>query len=298
MTRLPEAIQESTSSPLVSKSLPVELGPFTPEDLQALVIGLSGDIFAWKAAGLTWLQSASGGHPYYAKLLLSHVLQAYGANPQAGDEAVFAAALSSALDDPRANQVIPNLFRVHLNAAERELLLFLAQRQAPVSYQELLQAGASWLTTARRLSRRGYLLETDQRFDFRIAFLATWLRNWASYEEECERYSSLRKFLAEPVVLEVDEVAGQIRLSGEAVRVSIQEFHIMLCLARQSGKLVDRDALILDVWKTEDGVNDQMVDTAIFRLRKKLQDHGQYIETIPGQGFTLHRAILIPSQKH
>lgn len=64
-------------------------------------------------------------------------------------------------------------------------------------------------------------------------------------------------------------------------------------LSKRAGELVHREDLIDKVWEASQGVSDQVVDTAFYRLRKRIGDQGQYIETIPGQGFRLSHVVRI-----
>jgi DNA-binding response OmpR family regulator len=141
--------------------------------------------------------------------------------------------------------------------------------------------------------KRAYLQEVTGAFDFRIAFISAWFQSWIAYDEEYDRYPSLRTRLDVSVDIEVDVAGGEVRVQGQPVRLSAQEFDILNCLAMHAGQLVRREELIDAVWKTDQGVSDQVVDTAFYRLRRKIGDQGQYIETIPGQGFKLHRAARL-----
>ena len=93
-----------------------------------------------------------------------------------------------------------------------------------------------------------------------------------------------------------DDVLGQVRVRERPVKLSSQEYKIMYCLAKHSDELVTRDQLVELVWKTDQGVSDETVDTALYRLRKKIKDRGEFIETRAGRGYVLHRAILFPKE--
>ena len=254
----------------------------------------------WSEEGINWLYRFSGGHPYFAKLLLDRLLtvcreRGMGEEPKRlpDDRSTLDLALSGAVNDPRANHAVENLYQAQFTNEEKEVILLLAQWERPLNQQELRQAGKGWRIAARRLVKRHYLAEIDNSYTFHLAFLGPWLQNWIEFEEECERLSELRRHLAEPPEIEVHEATRQVLLRGRAVKISGQEYRIMRALAFTPGILVPRQHLIAVVWGAEEGVSDQTVDTAVYRLRKKLKDKGQYIETVAGQGFILHRAALI-----
>ena len=294
MTRIPSQLEIEQYSPLVSKSTPIELSPLPVEDLEALVKGVSHSSL-WTLSGIECLYELSGGHPYIAKLLLLHVLgiASQSEPPPTVEREQVEFALSAALEDPHANHVLSNLYRVHFNDNEKALLLTVSRRGSLVTEKELKLAGAAWSKAARYLENRHYLQKISAGVDYRINFLGKWLRSWIEFEEECERFSALLGQLQTPVEIQIDRLHNKVSVLGNPVRLSPQEMRIMICLAEHSEQVVDREILVEAVWNTIHGVSDQTVDTAFYRLRAKLNDQGQYIQTIPGRGFILHRAILM-----
>ncbi len=143
------------------------------------------------------------------------------------------------------------------------------------------------------MAKRNFLRETVAGFEFNAKMTTSWFTGWELYEEELEKITKLFSILSPLVEIEVDTTTGQVRVMGVPVRLSAQEFAIMDFLSERSGQLVHREELVERIWETDQGVSDQVIDTAFYRLRKKIGDQGQYIETIPGQGFCLHRAIRI-----
>lgn len=294
MTSVPDTLKDEFPSTFISMAQVLELHPFEPADLATLVNDVTGGQLNWPQERLDHLFRVCGGHPYFTKLVLAHLLSSC---PDCGEPAkvskeMFDDAVNEALNDPRTDYVFENLYKMHFTDPEKELLLLLARRQAPVPGEMLKQVGAAWFAAARRLARRHYLVD-DKGYYFKAAFMGEWLRNWIAFEEECAKYPALHKTLAVPVEVVVDTTTGQVRVIGVPVRLSAQEFAIMDFLSERSGQLVHREELVERIWETDQGVSDQVIDTAFYRLRKKIGDQGQYIETIPGQGFCLHRAIRI-----
>ncbi len=298
MTSVPEAMKEERPSTLIAMAQVIDLRPFEPEDADRLVINISGDRLDWTEASLRQLYRICGGHPYFTKLVLAHMLIAGPASPESGApvpvvQDMLDDAVCRARNDPRTDHVFENLYNVHFSAAEKEILLQLARREMPLPGRDLAAVGAAWVTAARRLVKRHYLVEEASGFNFKAAFLGEWLRNWIAFEEECAEYTTLQIKLVTPKEIVVDIAAGQVAVLGIPVRLSAQEFAILDFLAERAEQLVRREELVDRIWGTDQGVSDQMIDTAFYRLRKKIGDHGQYIETIPGQGFKLHRATRI-----
>ena len=313
MTKLPDELQNEMPSPLITKSLLVDLAPLSPAELQTMAYRLTGmgsdseknlqsGAFIWDDLSLTYLYRLSGGHPYFAKLLLSYLLEQSASQADHSTTITVASlekALANALRDIKVHHTLENLYSKHFSDAERELLLLLARLQTPLTHSSLKSAGLSWLKVARRLCKRHYLSDGGGAgFDWQIGFIGHWLRQWEEFEEECDRLGSLYKQLVEPPELVIDPQNGQVWRHCQPVKLSAQEGRIVQYLAQHLGQLVSREQLIDAVWQTEEGVSDQMVDTAFYRLRRKIDSQGKCIETVPGRGFVLKRAVLLSNRTH
>lgn len=300
MTSIPDKMLEDIPSTLVSTSQVFELEPLTFAEMRHLVTSLTSEELKWSDVGFHELYRLAGGHPYFTKLILYCLInQIVNKNkPSFVTLELLSQAEGCAIQNVGADSVLSNLYYAHFQPEEREILLLLAQRRRPISLNELVDAGGHWISSAKRLMRRHYLQVDHQGgdLDFKIALLGDWLKEWVEFEAECEKYSQLRRILARPEI-EVDETTGVVRLNGREIKLSRQEYKIMRCLAAKAEQLVSRDDLIDAAWEAMDGVTDQMIDTALYRLRKKLNDHGQYIETKTGRGFVLHRAVLLSHDK-
>jgi two-component system response regulator CpxR len=98
-----------------------------------------------------------------------------------------------------------------------------------------------------------------------------------------------------PVVvgdLYIDANTHQVRLGGEALTVTRQEFDLLLALARSSGRVLSRESLLLEVAERDFEAFDRSIDVHISSLRKKLGDDAKsprWIETVRGVGYLLKR---------
>lgn len=182
--------QGAFHAPDITKAEVIPLTPFSEEDLAAMTFGLLGEQIAFPKAAQHHLYRLSGGHPYFSKLLLDCLAQrrlpADGII-QATAQMVEQAAADAARD-PRARHAVDNIYHIHFSEQEKVIMLLLAKRNAPLSAQSIRQLGASYITAAKRLHRRGYLdQQKNGSYAFHIAFLGHWLREWEEYEEELER---------------------------------------------------------------------------------------------------------------
>jgi two-component system phosphate regulon response regulator PhoB len=77
----------------------------------------------------------------------------------------------------------------------------------------------------------------------------------------------------------------RVTVCGDEVDLSRREFDLLLQLVEEPGRVQTRDALSLRAWGRNVGAN-QIVDTAIKRLRKKLGERVP-IETVRGVGYRI-----------
>jgi len=82
---------------------------------------------------------------------------------------------------------------------------------------------------------------------------------------------------------------------GEPLVLSFLEFRILMALAVKPNVVKSREQLIADVWEQEgEDISDRAVDTHIKRLRQKLGDARDVIETIRGVGY---RAVVTKNRQ-
>jgi two-component system phosphate regulon response regulator PhoB len=85
--------------------------------------------------------------------------------------------------------------------------------------------------------------------------------------------------------LSVDFEAHTVVASGEEVPLTATEFKLLSELLQHEGKVRTRDHLLDTVWDTHFEGYSRTVDTHIRRLRQKLGEFADYIETVRGVGY-------------
>ncbi len=88
--------------------------------------------------------------------------------------------------------------------------------------------------------------------------------------------------------LVIYSAAREVRLDGDAIDLSGNEFETLWLLACHAGQVLSRDALLTSLRKIEYDGLDRSVDLRISRLRKKLHDNPSQptrIRTIRGKGY-------------
>jgi DNA-binding response OmpR family regulator len=87
--------------------------------------------------------------------------------------------------------------------------------------------------------------------------------------------------------LRLDPAARTATLGGAPLDLTRTEFDLLHLLARNPGRAFSRPYLLDTVWGEDFVAGDRSVDNAVLRLRKKLGDWGEAIETVWGVGYRL-----------
>lgn len=85
--------------------------------------------------------------------------------------------------------------------------------------------------------------------------------------------------------LKLDPQKHLVILEDEVLDLTRTEFQLLYLLLRNPGRVFSRDYLLDSVWGEHYVTGDRSVDNAVLRLRKKLGDLGQAIETVWGVGY-------------
>jgi DNA-binding response OmpR family regulator len=88
-----------------------------------------------------------------------------------------------------------------------------------------------------------------------------------------------------PLLLDPD--AYRATLDGEPLDLTRTEFELLHLLLRNPGRAFSRSYLLDVVWGETYIAGDRSVDNAILRLRRKLGEWGEAIETVWGVGYRL-----------
>ncbi len=104
----------------------------------------------------------------------------------------------------------------------------------------------------------------------------------------------LRRVGRAPEAVDGTLAAGDLRLDvpghrlhvGDAeVRLTATEFRLLRALMERGGRVQTREQLLSELWGYADDVDSRTVDTHVRRLRRKLGDHAERIETVIGVGY-------------
>ena len=86
-----------------------------------------------------------------------------------------------------------------------------------------------------------------------------------------------------PIRIDLD--AHELKINDKEIVLTALEFKLLQHLVKRKGRVQTREQLLGDVWGYSAEVTTRTVDTHIKRLREKLGDTSDYIQTIRGVGY-------------
>ena len=103
-----------------------------------------------------------------------------------------------------------------------------------------------------------------------------------------ERHTSPASGAASPGI-SVDVAMRIVRVEGQEIEVTRREFDLLALFVSNPGRPFGRDELLDRIWKNDYDVTERTIDTHIQRLRRKLGDHAEAIQTVWGVGYRFVR---------
>jgi two-component system, OmpR family, response regulator ResD len=85
--------------------------------------------------------------------------------------------------------------------------------------------------------------------------------------------------------LEINEAGYDVFVNGERVDLTPKEFELLIYLTNNEGIALSRNKILSSVWDYDYFGDVRTVDTHIKKLREKLADKGDYIQTVRGLGY-------------
>lgn len=85
--------------------------------------------------------------------------------------------------------------------------------------------------------------------------------------------------------LRIDRAAHRAWVDDQEVSFTALELRLLLMLYDRRGRVLSRDQLLDEVWGSHVDVTTRNVDTHVKRVREKLGEAGEYIETVRGVGY-------------
>jgi two-component system alkaline phosphatase synthesis response regulator PhoP len=98
-----------------------------------------------------------------------------------------------------------------------------------------------------------------------------------------KKSSSQRELKIGPLIINSEKYV--VKIDNKHKFFPRKEFHLLEYLARNPGKVFNRETLLKDVWGGDVYVVDRTIDVHIRKIREKLGKHSELIETIKGIGY-------------
>jgi len=87
--------------------------------------------------------------------------------------------------------------------------------------------------------------------------------------------------------IHIDPVAHRAFVAGKEMQLTALEFTLLSTFMSRVGRLQTRDTLLRDVWGMSGDLQTRTVDTHIKRLREKLGEGRDLLETVRGSGYRM-----------
>jgi len=98
-------------------------------------------------------------------------------------------------------------------------------------------------------------------------------------------YGNPEKEVIKRGILEINLKKQEVKVGGEVVKLSSTELKMLLYMIKHENVVLSREQLLNNIWSYDYFGTDRTVDTAINRLRTKLQSANGYIKTVPKSGY-------------
>ncbi len=91
--------------------------------------------------------------------------------------------------------------------------------------------------------------------------------------------------------IHIDRGAHEVIIAGEIVELTPTEYKLLSTLVERRGRVLGRTLLLETVWDAAPDIQTRTVDMHVQRLRAKLGDAGDMIETVRGFGYRINPGL-------
>ncbi len=95
----------------------------------------------------------------------------------------------------------------------------------------------------------------------------------------------MAKNLLQKGLLEINREAYTVSINQIEVDFAPKEYELLLYLAENQGRVLSREKILNTIWGYDYFGDDRVVDTHIKKIRKKLGDQADYIQTVVRAGY-------------
>lgn len=202
-------------------------------------------------------------------------------------------------------------YRVSTASNGTEALKAAAEQRPDVIVLDLMLPGLSGLDVLQALRKQeetrdvGVILLTARREEVdRIRGLSLgaddYLTKPFSPQELTLRVAAILRRLAAPSIaggsqlvagpITIDRSAHRVLLDGKELALTATEYKLLATLLERRGRVQTRPQLLETVWEAQPDIQTRTVDMHVQRLRTKLGEAGDLIETVRGFGYRFRGA--------
>ncbi len=88
-------------------------------------------------------------------------------------------------------------------------------------------------------------------------------------------------------IIEINRSSYKVYVNKKEIFFPKKEFEVLSFLVKNAGKVVTRETLLSQIWGSNVYVIDRTVDVHIRKIREKLGNNADYIDTIKGVGYRM-----------
>jgi two-component system phosphate regulon response regulator PhoB len=86
-----------------------------------------------------------------------------------------------------------------------------------------------------------------------------------------------------------DVVGVKLHVNGRPLDLTLIEFKLLHLLANNKGDVIERDVILKSVWGYTELVRTRTLDTHVKRIREKLGDEAEWLQTSRGYGYVFRK---------
>jgi two-component system alkaline phosphatase synthesis response regulator PhoP len=87
--------------------------------------------------------------------------------------------------------------------------------------------------------------------------------------------------------IDINKEKYEVFIDGQKKVFPRKEFEVLYFLVNNPGKVFGREVLLKEIWGSDVYVVDRTVDVHVRKIREKLGDYSEFIETVKGVGYRL-----------
>ncbi len=89
----------------------------------------------------------------------------------------------------------------------------------------------------------------------------------------------------------LDEETHSVTIAAQPLDLTATEFKLLKLLMQRKGRVQSRENLLVNVWNYDTETETRTIDTHIRRLREKLHERANLIETVRGVGYRINEPV-------